>query len=123
MFAVVVLHGELAVPYTRNPPQRGGIPPLGKAQGPISQGVASTAGSHAAQARELRQGLTAATVSDVPRAPWERLARASPDDMPPSRSQREVLDHFFVICRNRDSPDFRISKIGCNPANPIILKS
>ena len=95
MFVVVVLHGELAVPYTRNPPQRGGIPPLGKAQGPISQGVALTAGSHAAQACELRQGLTAATVSDVPRAPWERLARASPDDMPPGRSQREVLGHFF----------------------------
>ncbi len=54
-----------------------------------------TAGSHAAQARELRQGLTAATVSDVPRAPWERLARASPDDMPPGCSQREVLGHFF----------------------------
>ena len=98
MFAVVVLHGELAVPYTRNPPQRGGIPPLGKAQGPISQGVALTAGSHAAQARELRQGLTAATVSDVPRAPWECPARASPDDMPPGCSQREVLGHFSVPC-------------------------
>ncbi len=95
MFAVVVLHGELAVPYTRNPPQRGGIPLRGEAQGPISQGMVLTAGSHAAQARELRQGLTAATVSDVPRAPWERLARASPDDMPPSCSQREVLGHFF----------------------------
>ena len=69
-----MLHGELAVPYTRNPPQRGGIPPLGKAQGPISQGMALTAGSHAAQARKLRQGLTAATVSDVPRVPWECLA-------------------------------------------------
>ena len=82
------------MPYTRNPPQRGGIPPLGEAQGPISQGVALTAGSHAAWAREPRQGLTAATVSDVPRAPWERLARVSPDDMPPGCSQREVLGHF-----------------------------
>ncbi len=90
-----MLHGELAVPYTRNPPQRGGIPPLGKAQGPISQGMALTAGSHAAQAREPRQGLTAATVSDVPRVPWERLARANPDDMPPGCSQREVLGHFM----------------------------
>lgn len=56
--------------------------------------MAQTAGSHAAQAREPRQGLTAATVSGVPRVPWERLARASPDDMPPGRSQREVLGHF-----------------------------
>lgn len=55
-----------------------------------------TAGSHAAQAREPRQGLTAATVSDVPRVPWECLARVNPDDTPPSRSQREVLDHFVV---------------------------
>ena len=92
-----MLHGELAVPYTRNPPQRGGIPPLGEAQGPISQGVALTAGSHAAQARELRQGLTAATVSDVPRVPWECLARASPDDTPPNCRQREVLGHFWCL--------------------------
>ena len=40
----------------------------------MSQGMVLTAGSHAAQAREPRQGLTAATVSDVPRVPWECLA-------------------------------------------------
>ena len=61
----------------------------------MSQGMALTAGSHAAQARELRQGLTAATVSDVPRVPWECLARANPDDMPPGWSRWEVLGHFF----------------------------
>ena len=101
MVCVVVLHGELAVPYTRNPPQRGGIPPLGKAQGPISQGVALTAGSHAARACEPRQGLTAATVSDVPRVPWECLARANPDDTPPGCSQREVPATFLFAMSSR----------------------
>ncbi len=60
-----------------------------------------TAGSHAAQAREPRQGLTAATVSDVPWVPWECLARASPDDMPPGCSQREVLGHFLILAWSR----------------------
>ena len=73
-YRVVVLHGELAVPYTRNPPQRGGIPPFGKAQEPMSQKIMLRAGSHAAQACEPRQVRKEATVSDVQRAPWECLA-------------------------------------------------
>ncbi len=72
----------------------------------MSQGMALTAGSHAAQAREPRQGRKEATVSDVPRAPWERLARANPDDTPPSRSQREVRGHF---CSGLLMPDASIA--------------
>ncbi len=64
----------------------------------MSQGMALTAGSHAAQARKPRQVRKEATVSDVPRAPWECLARATADDTPPGRCQREVLDHFSGGC-------------------------
>jgi hypothetical protein len=72
---VVVLHGELAVPYTRNPPQRGGIPPFGKAQEPMSQKIMLRAGSHAAQACKPRQVRKEATVSENLRVPWECLTR------------------------------------------------
>ena len=51
-----------------------------------------TAGSHAAQAREPRQGRKEATVSDALRAPWERLTGVNPDDTPPGHSQREVRE-------------------------------
>ena len=91
---VVALHGELAVPYTRNPPQRGGIPPFGRTQGPISAGTALTAGSHAAQARQPRQVREEATVRDALRAPWERLARAAAAATPPSPCQRAVRGHL-----------------------------
>ena len=80
------------MPCTRNPPQRGGTPPLGRAQGPISPGLVLTAGSHAAQAREPRQGRKEATVSDALRAPWERLTGVNPYDTPPGHSQREVRE-------------------------------
>ncbi len=56
--------------------------------------MALTAGSHAAQACEPRQVRKEATVSDVQRVPWERLARATTYDMPPCCCQREVLDHL-----------------------------
>ena len=72
----------------------------------MASGLVLTAGSHAAQAREPRQGLTAATVSDVPRAPWERLAGVNPDAMPPSRSQREVRERPGVA--TRAAPAFHI---------------
>ena len=70
-----VLDGELAVPCTRNPLQRGGIPlerpvPTGRCPRPAALMV----WSHAAQPRELRQVREEATVSEQLRVPWECLA-------------------------------------------------
>ena len=75
----------------------------------MSQAMALTAGSHAAQVCEPRQVRKEATVSDVQRVPWECLARATTDDMPPGCCQREVLGHFppyFACQRDGVTHDF-----------------
>ena len=115
---VVALHGELAVPYTRNPPQRGGTPPFGRTQGPISAGTALTAGSHAAQARQPRQVREEATVRDALRAPWERLARAAAAATPPGLCQRAVRGHLSGY------PAHLIYHPGFyHPDNPVMIVS
>ena len=75
MESEAVLDGELAVPCTRNPLQRGGIP----LERPVPTGrcprlAVLMVWSHAAQPRELRQVREEATVSEQLRVPWECLA-------------------------------------------------
>ena len=75
MESEAVLDGELAVPCTRNPLQRGGIPlerPV--PTGPCPRRAALMVWSHAAQPREPRQVREEATVSEQLRVPWECLA-------------------------------------------------
>ena len=92
----VVLHGELAVPCTRNPLQRGGIPSPGLSPRPLSFEWMSRAGSWAAEAREPRQVRKEAAVSGSFRVLQGSLARVPRRGMSWVSGQRRVHG-FFIL--------------------------